>query len=168
MLVDCLIEDHRWEALRLGALAETAACATLSRLGLDPVAFEISLLACNNARIAELNADFRGKPVPTNVLIWPSEDRAARTAGAMPVLPQPDLRDAVELGDIAIAYDTCATEAAAEGKPLADHATHLLVHGTLHLLGFDHERDLDATLMERMEAEILGALGIANPYAQDN
>ena len=72
---------------------------------------------------------------------------------------------AVELGDVAIAYDTCAREAVEAGKPLPDHALHLLVHGTLHLLGFDHERDADAELMEGLETEILGVLGVADPYA---
>jgi probable rRNA maturation factor len=69
------------------------------------------------------------------------------------------------LGDIAIAYETCAAEAEVVGKPLAQHTTHLIVHSTLHLLGFDHDRDLDATLMERLEVEILGNLGLADPYA---
>ncbi len=74
----------------------------------------------------------------------------------LPPQPGPD----AELGDIAIAYDTCAREAAEAGKPMRDHTLHLLVHGTLHLLGFDHERDRDATLMEGLETEILGKLGI--------
>jgi probable rRNA maturation factor len=69
-----------------------------------------------------------------------------------------------ELGDIAIAYETCLREADAAGRAMADHTTHLLVHGTLHLLGYDHERGGDATLMEQIEVEILGKLGIADPY----
>ena len=77
-LVDTLAEDPRWEALRLGHLAERAAGATLRRLGLDHGRYEISLLGCSDARIAELNADFRGKPQPTNVLSWPSAERGAR------------------------------------------------------------------------------------------
>ena len=133
MLVDCLTEDHRWEALGLEPLAEAAALAVLERLGMEPSVYEISLLACNDARIAELNADFRGKPQPTNVLSWPSDERGARVAGEMPAFPGPGGMGEVELGDIAIAYDTCASEAQAGGKSLSDHATHLLVHGTLHL-----------------------------------
>jgi probable rRNA maturation factor len=66
---------------------------------------------------------------------------------------------------VAIAWETCAREAQAAGRPLEDHALHLLVHGTLHLLGFDHEREGDAELMEGLETEILGALGVADPYA---
>ena len=82
----------------------------------------------------------------------------------MPEAPEPDTFGECELGDVAISYETCAREAAEAGKSLPDHATHLLVHGTLHLLGFDHERDQDATLMEGMETEILGKMGIADPY----
>ena len=164
MLVDCLTEDHRWDALGLEALAEVAAVAALTRLGLEPSVFEISLLGCNDGRIATLNEDFRGKPQPTNVLSWPSDDRAARVDGEMPHLPGPSPMGPQELGDIAIAWETCATEAAAAGRPVADHVTHLLVHGTLHLLGFDHERPGDAALMEGLEIEILGKLGIADPY----
>ena len=102
-LVETLAEDHRWEALDLEALAERACRATLERLGLEPSAYEISLLACNDKRIAELNEDFRGKPQPTNVLSWPSEERAAYKAGEMPHIPPPEPRMPVGLGDIAIA-----------------------------------------------------------------
>ena len=165
MVVDCLTEDHRWEALGLEALAETAAAMALAHLRLDPVDFVISLLGCNDARIAELNADFRGKPQPTNVLSWPSEERGSDVPGKPPLSPLIDDHGPTELGDIAIAYDTCAAEAVAAGKTLTAHATHLIVHGTLHLLGFDHERDLDATLMEKLEVEILGKLDVADPYA---
>ncbi|MFD0858412.1 rRNA maturation RNase YbeY [Roseovarius aquimarinus] len=162
MLMDVMIEDRRWRALGLEALAEKAARATLVHLGLDPKAFEISLLACNDARIAALNEDFRGKPQPTNVLSWPSEERGAARPGEVPEPPEPGV-DA-ELGDIAIAYETCAREAEAGGKPLADHAAHLIVHAVLHLLGYDHVRDQDATLMEACEVAILGKLGIPDPY----
>ena len=162
MTVDCIIEDLRWSDIE--TLAETATDATLERLGLEPSAFEISLLACDDDRIAALNADFRGKPQPTNVLSWPSDERGAVTEGEMPVMPSvgPDS----ELGDIAIAYDTCAREADEAGKPFAHHTLHLLVHGTLHLLGFDHIRDKDAALMEGLEVEILGKMGIPNPYME--
>ncbi|WP_273689809.1 rRNA maturation RNase YbeY [Ketogulonicigenium vulgare] len=162
MNVDCLIEETRWHAVDLDALAVKAAAGVAARLQL-PADLEISLLACNDARIAELNADFRGKPKPTNVLSWPSEERGARTAGDMPMLPQAG--DDPEIGDIAIAFETCAREADEGGKALDVHVTHLLVHGCLHLLGFDHERDEDAALMEGLETEILGKMGIADPYS---
>ncbi|TNC48960.1 rRNA maturation RNase YbeY [Rubellimicrobium rubrum] len=164
-LVETLAEDHRWEVLGLEDLAERSCRATLVRLGLEPAAYEISLLACNDKRIAELNEDFRGKPQPTNVLSWPSDERGADKAGEMPHLPPPEPPMPVGLGDIAIAYETCAREAREAGKSLEDHAAHLLVHGTLHLLGFDHERDGDADLMEGLETEILRELGLADPYA---
>jgi probable rRNA maturation factor len=164
--IDVVIEDPRWQAAGITDLAQRASDAVLDRLGLDPDTYEIALLACDDARIAALNADFRDKPTATNVLSWPSDERAAAIPGEMPAPPDP-VMDA-ELGDIAIAYDTCAREAAAAGKPLSDHALHLLVHGTLHLLGYDHERDLDATLMEGLEAEILGKMGLPDPYRDES
>jgi probable rRNA maturation factor len=162
MPVEVIIEDDRWEAAELEALAERAAAAALLHLGLDPQVWEISVLGCDDARIALLNSAFRDKPAPTNVLSWPSAERAAAVAGAAPVLPVPGPDP--ELGDIAIAYDTCAREAAEAGRPLADHVTHLCVHAVLHLLGYDHIRDPDATLMEATEVTILGKLGVPDPY----
>lgn len=162
MLMDVMIEDRRWRAHHLDPLAEKAGRAALGHLGLDPAEFEISLLACNDTRIAVLNEDFRGKPQPTNVLSWPSADRGAMRPGDAPALPRPGADR--ELGDIAIAFETCAREADEGGKPLEDHAAHLIVHAVLHLLGYDHVRDEDATLMERCEVAILGKLGIADPY----
>jgi len=164
MSVDVIIEDPRWAEVDFETLAEVASDAALTRLGLDQAVFEISILACDDARIAVLNQDFRAKPTPTNVLSWPSDERAAEAEGEMPDTPTegPDS----ELGDIAIAYDTCAREAAEQKKPFADHVTHLIVHGTLHLLGFDHENEPDAALMEGLETEILGNLGLADPYRE--
>jgi probable rRNA maturation factor len=162
MPVEIVVEDPRWADL--APLADRACDATLSALGLDPSVWDVSLLACDDARIATLNADFRGKPQPTNVLSWPSEERGAQMAGEAPFAPDPT---DPELGDIAIAYDTCAREATDMGKSLPDHATHLIVHGILHLLGYDHERDADALLMEGIESQILGNLGLDDPY-RDN
>lgn len=164
MSVDILIEDRRWRDIELDALAERAADAVLSELGLAPDAWEISFLACNDTRIADLNADFRGKPSPTNVLSWPSDELGADADGGQPDLPRgPD----TELGDIAIAFETCKREAEEAGKTMQDHVMHLLVHGTLHLLGYDHIRDQDATLMEGLETQILAKMGIANPYREE-
>ena len=162
MTIDVVVEDLRWAQVDIDALARRASDAVLERLGLEPSVYEIALLACDDTRMAALNSDFRDKPTATNVLSWPSDERAAAMAGEMPLTPDP-VQDA-ELGDIAIAYDKCAREAAEAGKPFADHCLHLLVHGTLHLLGFDHERDLDATLMEGLEVEILGKMGLDDPY----
>ncbi|GGD38165.1 rRNA maturation RNase YbeY [Sinisalibacter lacisalsi] len=157
MIVDLIIEDARWEALDLATLAERACGAVLANRGMAGAS--ISLLACDDARISALNADFRGKAAATNVLSWPSEERGAEVPGERPRAPADP-----ELGDIAIAFETCAREAEEAGRELAHHVTHLLVHGTLHLLGYDHIDDEDAALMERIEVEILGKFGISDPY----
>lgn len=165
-LVDLCIEDAAWSEAELQALANTACAETLLHLGLRPEAHEIALLACSDARIAALNTEFRAKPQPTNVLSWPETDLAPETAGARPALPEtnPQGPDDGFLGDIAIAFETCAREANEQDKTFEAHVTHLMVHATLHLLGYDHIRDEDATLMEALETEILGKLGIADPY----
>lgn len=162
--VDIVFEDERWETAGLEGLAARAFGACFAHLGLEAGRFELALLACDDARIAVLNEDFRAKPTPTNVLSWPSEERAPASPGARPELPKAGDGPPCELGDIAIAYETCAAEADAAQKPLADHITHLLVHGFLHLLGYDHICDEDAALMEACEAEILGTIGLSNPY----
>ncbi|MEL6450206.1 MAG: rRNA maturation RNase YbeY [Pseudomonadota bacterium] len=160
--IDILIDDPRWHGAGLAPLATRAITATLDHLALGPA--ELSLLACDDVRIATLNADFRGKPTPTNVLSWPEADLAPAQDGGTPAPPTPDPGGALALGDIALAYDTCAAEAAAQNKAFSDHVTHLIVHGTLHLLGYDHIRDGDARRMEAHEVEILGNLGISDPY----
>ncbi|GAB5448493.1 rRNA maturation RNase YbeY [Gymnodinialimonas sp.] len=160
MEIDVLIEAPEWDALDLEGLAQAACIAALRDLSLNPTDFSLSILACDDARIATLNGDFRAKPTPTNVLSWPAEDRAPDTPGAMP-----DLEDLPnELGDLALAFETCAREARDGGKPLAHHLSHLLVHGLLHCLGFDHETDADADLMEATETRILARLGVPDPY----
>lgn len=160
--IEILTEDPRWLDADLTALAERACLATLAELALD-ADYEVSLLACDDARVAELNTEFRGKPLPTNVLSWPSEERGATAPGMIPQLPD-GAPHMLELGDIAIAFETCKREAAELNKAFADHVTHLLVHGTLHLLGFDHTCDPDAALMEGLETRILAKLGISDPY----
>lgn len=164
MSLDTVIEDPRWEALALEDLAERAFAATLAMLEIDAEEAEATLLACDDARIAALNADFRGKTAPTNVLSWPAEERAAEQPGTAPLPPEPDPFGALELGDMAIAWETCEREAGAQGKSTADHVSHLVVHAVLHLLGYDHIDEADAALMEVLEVRILASLGIANPY----
>lgn len=151
-LVEVVVEDPRWEALDLAALAERAARAALAATGGDPDRSEISLLGADDARIAALNAAFRGKAAPTNVLSWPS--------GEGPAAPG----EARFLGDLALAWETCRAEAEAAGIAPADHVTHLVVHGVLHLLGHDHADDAEAEAMEALETKILASLGVANPY----
>ena len=111
---------------------------------------------------------FRDKPTATNVLSWPSEGLAPETPGGTPWPPEPEDEAPHHLGDIALAWETCGREAAEQGIAFEQHVTHLVVHGVLHLLGYDHMRDADATLMERLEAEILGNLGLPNPYGEDD
>jgi probable rRNA maturation factor len=163
MTTDTILEDDRWVELGLEALAELAGAGVFRFFDLDNDAFEVCVMGCSDLRISELNTEFREKPGATNVLSWPSEERAAAEPGGMPQLPS-DQGDP-ELGDIAIAYETCVKEAHAGGKPIDQHVTHLLVHGVLHLLGYDHIHDLDAALMERTEAEILALLGHPDPYS---
>jgi probable rRNA maturation factor len=151
--VDVVIEDERWERWGLAALAEAAVLATLRQAGLDPSRHEVAVLGCDDARIAGLNEAFRGKAAPTNVLAWPTLERDPGET------PQPGA-----LGDVALAFDTCRAEASEQGKPMSEHATHLLVHATLHLLGHDHDEDDTARLMETQEVAILASLGLPDPY----
>ncbi len=127
-----------------------------TRRALERTPREISIFLATDQAVRRLNASFRGIDKPTNVLSFPafSEGDAAPPKGA-PTL----------LGDIAVAFGTTDREARAEGKTLAAHLSHLVVHGVLHLLGYDHQRDRDAMKMELLETEILAGLGIANPYA---
>ena len=145
----------------LEAVAERAARATLAAVGRDPELHEIGLLACDDPRIAELNAAFRGKAEPTNVLSWP--------AFAPPVPEEPPGlpgEGPLFLGDLALGFETCAREAEAAGIPLSHHAAHLVVHGVLHLLGLDHAEDAEAEAMERLETNVLASMGVANPYSR--
>ncbi|ATQ57170.1 rRNA maturation RNase YbeY [Paracoccus yeei] len=158
-IVDIVIADERWEDVDLLGMSRRAAHATGEWLGLE--GFQIVVMGCDDDRIAGLNAEFRGKPKPTNVLSWPALAFDQREPGV-----RPDLPDVEELGDIAISFDTCQREAEAQGKPFADHATHLLVHAMLHLAGYDHIDDLDAETMEDAERSILGKLGIPDPYLE--
>ena len=159
MSVDVVVESGGWVEKSLTRLAETCADTTLRHLGFDPAAYDIVVLACDDARIADLNRDFREKPMPTNVLSWPSEDRSASQPGDTPAKPALQ-----ELGDIAIAYETCTAEARAANTPFDAHVTHLLIHGMLHLLGYDHITEKDAELMESLEVAILATLGHPDPY----
>lgn len=164
-LVDLLIEDDRWHAVPLETLGESAVRAAFSVLSLPVEGFEVTLLACSDHRIAGLNEEFRGKAKATNVLSWPSEERGAGQPGEQPELPEPgDPDDPEGLGDIAIAWETVEREAEVANIPLSDHVSHLIIHATLHLLGYDHEDDRDAELMEGLEVRALALLGLPDPY----
>ena len=167
MTPDIVIEDRRWETLDLQQLADAACAQTLAHLDIEGDEVELSVLACDDTRIADLNADFRDKPRPTNVLSWPAEERAAAMSGEHPEPPRPGFDGSIELGDVALAYETCLREAQEGRLTFEAHVTHLLVHGILHLLGYDHEEDGDAALMERLEGEILGKMGLDDPYTRN-
>lgn len=162
--LDISIEDQRWDTLTATASFEGAVHAVLAHHAIPHNRAEISILACDDTEIARLNTDFRGKPTPTNVLSWPSEERAAMSPGGLPRPPEPGADGLIALGDIAISFDTCLREATAADKPMADHVTHLIIHATLHLLGYDHETEPDAALMEGLEVKLLGKLGLDDPY----
>jgi probable rRNA maturation factor len=149
-LIDIEVEDEAWrQALPdVEALVERAVAAALAEAeeGADGV---VVLLASDEA-VRELNAQFRGQDKATNVLSFPAP-------------PNPE----GHLGDIALAYGVCAREAEAQGKRIADHLQHLVAHGALHLLGYDHTDDADAERMEGLERVILAGLGVADPYAAE-
>jgi probable rRNA maturation factor len=118
---------------------------------------EIGVRLTDDRGIQDLNRDWRGQDKPTNVLAFALEDDAAGLTGAeASVLP---------LGDIVVAFETCAREAQDDGKTMTHHLCHLVVHGTLHLLGYDHDKADDAEIMEAAEREILAGLGVPDPYA---
>ncbi|MGP8233494.1 MAG: rRNA maturation RNase YbeY [Methylovirgula sp.] len=151
-LIDIAVESTLWEEVPDVASWGAAAIGEAilkSGVKLKP-GVEISLLLTDDAAIHTLNAQWRGKDQPTNVLSFPAPGAAAARSA---------------LGDIAIAYETCAREAEAEHKSFRAHVTHLIVHGFLHLIGFDHEEETQAAEMEALEREILAALGIRDPYA---
>ena len=134
------------------ALAEEAARTALAvaKAKLAPVV-EVTLILGDDALVRGLNQRWRQRDAATNVLSFATGEIAA------PDRPQ-------LLGDVVLAYETVAREAAAQGKTLADHLRHLVVHGVLHLLGWDHEADAEASRMEALERRILRRLGIADPY----
>ena len=147
--IDIQVDDTRWRKVR-GLSARLRRAAELAlKSGKAGKNASVTILLADDARLTELNHDFLGKNKPTNVLSFPSG------AG-----------DRAYLGDIALAYGVTAAEARDAGKRFVDHAMHLTVHGVLHLLGFDHETERSARLMEPLETEILHALGVADPYAR--
>jgi probable rRNA maturation factor len=120
---------------------------------------EISIVLAGDAFIARLNRDYRGKTGPTNVLSFPALSGGVEElsgASGPPLL----------LGDVVIAFETTRREAKAAGKPMAHHLAHLAVHGVLHLMGYDHEREKEAARMEALEVEILREIGVPDPYRE--
>jgi probable rRNA maturation factor len=148
--IEIAVESPRWDALPAAEdVVRRAIEAALNNCG-QPDA-EVSIALGDDAQIRELNRHWRGKDVATNVLSFPAPGM------------QPD--EARFLGDIILAFETIEREAAEEARPLAHHVAHLAVHGTLHLLGYDHENDSDADVMERRERDILARIAVPDPYA---
>jgi probable rRNA maturation factor len=151
--VDCVAESDLWEALPDAEIWVERACAAAvagGRRDLLPNA-EIAVLLADDAHVQAVNKEWRGLDKPTNVLSFPAvlPDRI----GTSPIL-----------GDLILAFETCAREAEQDGKTLRDHAVHLVVHGVLHLLGYDHLDEVEAEEMEALEIEVLAGLGIPDPY----
>jgi probable rRNA maturation factor len=170
-LVDLVIEEPAWtETLPdIEALANTAARLALEGAGLDPARWTLCVLACDDTRIAALNRDFRGKAAPTNVLSWPAFALAPEHPGAFPAPPPQAVSGPRQpLGDVAIALQTTRREAEDSAIPLKNHAIHLILHGSLHLLGFDHETDADAETMEGIETRALARIGVDDPYMRSD
>src|ERR1700687_383963 len=137
------------------ALAATAARAALVHAAAPSAGGRIvAVILTDDAEQQRLNRTYRGTDAPTNVLAFALADPAADSPPDAPVL----------IGDVVLAYQTVAHEAAEQQKPLADHLRHLVAHGVLHLLGFDHRSAADAAVMEAREVEILRSLGVPDPY----
>ena len=164
MMLEVAVEaEEEWDSSRSWEdIARKAATAAIAEsdypdLGDTDRSVELSVTLTGDEQVRELNAHWRGKDKPTNVLSFPmAEERdLQRTNVAGPELL---------LGDIILARGVCEAEAADKGVSVEQHATHLMVHGTLHLLGYDHHDDVEAEDMEAREVRALARLGIANPY----
>ncbi len=156
---DISIEDERWLPIaEFPGLIPNLSEATLRTAGLAPETHAVSIALMSDAEIRSLNKAFRGKDTPTNVLSFPSAP-AIRSLKSQPA--------PVFLGDVALAFETVVREASEQGKPVLHHAAHLVVHGVLHLAGFDHETGADAERMEAAERLILGKFSIPDPYGDE-
>jgi probable rRNA maturation factor len=164
MMLEVAVEaDGEWDSSRSWEqLARKAAEAAIAESAFPQLAdserpVEISVTLTGDEQVRALNAEWRGKDKPTNVLSFPMADERDLSRANV---DGPELL----LGDIILAHGVCEAEAAEKGVSVEQHATHLLVHGTLHLLGYDHHEDRDAADMEAREVRALARLGIANPY----
>jgi len=160
--IDISVTCPLWTEILPGAaaLSEIAAAAAFRMAPIngsaDPKA-EVSIVLADDDFVRALNRDYRGRDESTNVLSFPASEPDDERAPPPPGAPR-------LLGDIVVAYQTTIGEAAGQEKTLGDHLCHLVVHGMLHLLGFDHQMPAPAEAMERLEIEILAGLDIANPY----
>lgn len=163
VIVEVVSPDWRAADVDLDDIVTTAARAAV--IGADvPIAagVELGVRLTDDAEIKNLNRDWRDRDAATNVLAFGLSDSPDLPAGA-PALPTGE-NGAVMLGDVVVAYETCAGEAVDQNKSLTQHLSHLVVHGTLHLLGYDHENEGDAETMEALERVVLDRIGIPDPY----
>lgn len=152
--IDVAVEAGGWAGeAELEAIARASVDAASARLGLGEAESELSILFTDDAAMRKLNAEWRGKDKPTNVLSFPAFDL------------EPGDDPGPMLGDIVVAHETVAEESRLEGKAFDDHLRHLIVHGFLHLLGYDHENDDEADEMEAAERAILADMGVSDPYS---
>ena len=165
-IADILIEDKRWNDFRLQNLADKTFGIIFENLILSSK-WKISILACGDAKITELNTEFRDKPMATNVLSWPNYNLKSERVGEVPNKPSLSVYEDDTLGDIAISFDTCKREAADNNVDFIDHIIHLLMHGCLHLLNYDHINEVDAIIMEELETRLLKVMGISDPYLEN-
>ncbi len=163
-MIEFINETKKWGEKKSVVIANQAVNSTLVHLNLDPDNFEIAILACDNEKIQELNSNFRGINKKTNILSWPEKDLSPKVSGTMPMKPEPINREPMFLGNLAISFEFVVKEAKKLNKDFYNHLYHLISHGTLHLLGFVHELELDAKIMENKEREILSKVGIVDPY----
>ena len=156
-----------WEQQAAAAAAAALALTPYASLADAAPLVEIAVRLTDDAEVHTLNRDFRGKDKPTNVLSFPQVQD-----DLLEGLANSDAKETaageILLGDIVLARETCAREAEEKAISIVDHATHLIVHGTLHLVGYDHMDDASAGAMEALEVKALASLGIANPYADQD
>jgi probable rRNA maturation factor len=158
--IDVAEDSVAWQSLAdAAAICRGAALAALGAAVPALGDSELSVVLGDDALLHELNRRWRDKDSPTNVLSFPAQDFTV----TLPVTPA---GEALPLGDVVLAYETIAREAAEQGKTLADHLAHLVVHGVLHLVGYDHEAADDAERMEALERVVLTGIGIADPYRE--
>ena len=149
MKIEIVVEEPKWRTAHgLGPKLKRAARLALKKSGKVEGGAALTILLAGDEKVRALNRGFRRKDNPTNVLSFPAAANADNY-----------------LGDVALAYGVTRGEAHASGKRVSDHAVHLVVHGVLHLLGYDHETSRQAGVMEPLETAILASLGIADPYA---
>ena len=170
MKADIVFKDRRWRILPLDEIASVSFNLVENDLLDSTDDFEISVLATNDFDLIQFNKQFRAQSRSTNILSWPEFNYKRVKPGGFPERVSKRLKyyEGPELlGNIAISFDQCSIEADKRNISFKDHITHLLIHGCLHLIGFDHENELDATLMEDIEKRLLLELGIKNPYKVD-